>query len=143
MKKLLLVFFLTIAQSAYSANLTEVNIYGEKISDCSLTNASVSAALAGTMRYNRVNVTEKISDIGLYHRVTSVKINGGCAVSVQLEFQVFENILVKNLNKKIMTNAVLCGKNELLAGPIYDMQTRVNNSASDMAQQCLLEISKK
>ena len=142
MKKLLLVCLLTIVQSSYSADLTEVRISGEQINSCNLSRDSVSAALGAAMRYNRIKLTENLGGVVLYHAVTAQTINGGCAAVVKVEFKVYEFVFVKNLNKKIMSGAVLCGNGTLLTGPTYDLQTRVNNSAKDMAQQCLLEISK-
>lgn len=143
MKKLLFACLLMVAQSGYSADLTEVRISGEKIKNCNLTTESVSAALGATMRYNRINLTESYSGVVLYHAVAASNISGGCAAYITVEFKVYDFVFVKNLNKKIMTGAVLCGQGTLLTGPTYDMQTRVNDSAKDMAQQCLLEISKQ
>ncbi len=143
MKKLLLVCFLTIAQSSYSADLTEVKISGEQIKDCNLSRDSVTAALVGAMRYNRIKITESFNGVHLYHSVTALNINGGCAASVVVEFKVYEYLYIKNLNKNIMTGAVICGDGTLLTGPTHNMQTRVNDAAKDMAQRCLLEISKQ
>lgn len=144
MKKLLFIYLLTIAQFGYSANLTEVNVFGEKVTDCNLSTASVTAALTGTMRYNRINVTDNFGGVVyLYHQVTAANISGGCAANVKIEFKVYEGVFVKNLNKKVTTNAVICSENSILIGQISTFQTRVNDAAKDMAQQCLLEISKK
>ncbi len=143
MKKLFFTFLLIIAQSSYSANLTEVKITGEKILGCNLSTDSVSAALVGTMRYNRINITDKTSGVYLYHNVTAMNINGGCAASLVVEFKVYEYVFIKNLNKAIMTGSILCSNGTLLTGPTHNMQTRINDAAKDMAQQCLLEISKQ
>lgn len=143
MKKLLFACFLMVAQSSYSADLTEVRISGEQITDCGLSTDSVTAALAGTMRYNRINVVEKWGSVVLYHQVTAMNVSGGCAASVRVDFRVYEHVFVRNLNKKIMSSAVLCGSLELLTGPTHNIQRRVNDSAKDIAQQCLLKISKE
>jgi hypothetical protein len=142
MKKLLLVCLLTIAQSSYSADLTEVRISGEQITDCNLSRDSVTAALASTMRYNRINVTENRGGVVLYHQVTALNTSGGCAVALKMEFKAYEFVFIKNLNKKVMSSVVICDRGNLLTGPVHSMQTRVNDSLKDSAQQCLLEISK-
>ncbi len=142
MKKLLFTCLLIIAQSSYSANLTEVNIFGEDIPECNLSSDSVTASLLGTMRYNRIDTNKTFNGVNLYHQVTAMKIQGGCVANVRVEFKVYEYIFVKNLNKKVMSNAVICGKVFLLTGPEHNMQTRVNDSAKEIAQKCLLEISK-
>jgi hypothetical protein len=95
------------------------------------------------MRYNRINVTEKDGDVYLYHQVTALEIPGGCAVNVSIEFMMFENIFVKNLKKKIFSQVQLCGSNYVLTGPKFDMQVRVNDIAKDLAQKCLIQISKE
>jgi hypothetical protein len=143
MKKLLLVCLLTIAQSSYSADLTEVKIFGEEIKDCNLSKDSVTAALVGTMRYNRINVTENRGGIVLYHQVTALNINGGCAVSAKLEFKVYEYVFIKSLNKNVMSSVVICDRGTILTGPTHNMQTRVNSSLRDIAQECVVEISKQ
>jgi hypothetical protein len=142
MKKLLLVCLLTIAQSSYSADLTEVNIFGEDITGCNLSSDSVTASLLGTMRYNRINVSKGFNGVNLYHQVTAMRVQGGCVANVRVEFKVYDYIFVKNLNKKVMSNAVICGNVFLLTGPEHNIQTRVNDSAKEIAQKCLLEISK-
>lgn len=143
MKKLLFACLLMVAQSSYSADLTEVRISGEKINGCNLSMNSVAASLGATMRYNRINLTEKFGGVNLYHAVTAHSNGGQCATFVKVEFKIYEYVFVKNLNQKIMSSVVLCGNGTLLTGPSYDMQTRVNDAAKDMAQQCLLEISKQ
>jgi hypothetical protein len=143
MKKLLFVCLLLTSQLGYSAYLTEVKVTGEKIIGCGLNKDSVTSALIGTMRYNRINVTEKDGDVYLYHQVTALEIPGGCAVNVSIEFTMFENVFVKNLKKKIFSQVQLCGSNYLLTGPKYDMQVRVNDTAKDLAQKCLIQISKE
>lgn len=143
MKKLLFTCFLMVAQSSYSADLTEVNIFGEDITGCNLSSDSVTAALLGTMRYNRINIKKSIDGVNLYHQVTAMNIRGGCVANVRVEFKVYEYIYVRNLNKKIMSNAVICGNVILLTGPEHNIQTRVNDSAKEIAQQCLLKISKE
>lgn len=143
MKKLLLVCLLIIAQSSYSADLTEVKISGEKISECNLSRESITASLAATMRYNRINVTENHGAVVLYHQVTGLNTSGGCAVTARLEFKVYDFVFIKNLNKKVMSSVVICDRGNILTGPTHSMQTRVNDSLRDLAQECILEISKQ
>lgn len=143
MKKLLFIFFLLLSQYGYSAYLTEVKVIGERVSGCDLNEDSVTAALIGTMRYNRVNVTESDGGVYLYHQVNAMDVAGGCAVNVSLQFIVYEYVFVKNLKKKIMSQAELCSYNHLMTGPKYNMQTRVNDIAKELAQKCLIRISKE
>ncbi len=143
MKKLLLVCLLTIVQSSYSAELTEVRVSEERITDCNLSKDSVTASLVGTMRYNRINVTESRGGVVLYHQVTALNTNNGCAVAAKLEFKVYEYVFIKNLNKKVMSSVVICDRGNILTGPTHSMQTRVNDSLRDLAQECLLEISRQ
>lgn len=143
MKKLVFVFLLAIANVVYSEDLTQVNVFGEDINGCGLRSESVTAALVGTMRYNRINVIKGFGGVNLYHQITAMDIRGGCAANVRVEFKTFEYVYVANLNKKIMSNVVLCGNVMLLTGPEHNMQTRVNNSAKELAQECLLKISRE
>ena len=142
MKKLLFICLFTIAKIGYSADLTEVRILGEQISDCNLSRDSVTAALVGTMRYNRINVTENRGGVVLYHQVTALNTNGGCAVAAKLEFKVYEYVFIKSLKKNVMSSVVICDRGTILSGPTHSMQTRVNSVLRDLAQECVMEISK-
>jgi hypothetical protein len=142
MKKLLFIYLLLIAQSSYSADLMEVHVIGEKINNCNLSENSVTAALVGAMKYNSIKSSKSFSGVFLYHSVNAMKTNTGCVAHSRIEFKVYESVFVRSLNKKVMSEVVLCSKGVLLTGPEYDMQTRVNDAVKDYAQQCLLEISK-
>lgn len=143
MKKLLFICLLVFTQTTYSADLTAVDVFGETIDACGLRSDSVTAALVGTMRYNRINIKKSPFGVNLYHQVTAMNIRGGCVANVRVEYKVYESVFVENLNKKIFSSAVLCGKVILLTGPEHNMQTRVNDEAKAIAQECLLEISQK
>lgn len=143
MKKFLLIIsFLSVCFSANALTLKSVNIFGEDVNECDVTSSSVDAALAAVMRYSRIDVSPS-SPTNLYHQVTLLDVNSGCAASINISIYSLEVSFIPTYQKKVVHHAVLCTKSSLLTGPRYNMQSRVNDFAKRMVESCLMQIDKK
>lgn len=144
MKKfiILLCLFMFAAKS-YGLTLDRVFVFGEDIKSCGLSKEPITASLAGVMRYNRISM-DTYADVNVYHQVTAVDLGSSCAASVNLQFYVYETkIFVPSIKKSLSANVVLCNLSMLLTGPKHDMQSRLNENAKSLAEQCLVKIDKK
>jgi hypothetical protein len=143
MKKLVIFLsFYLFTLNASSLSLERVNVFGEKISACGLDSDSVTASLASTMRHNRILPGKGVN---LYHQLTAINIGDGiCAVNINLSFYIIEfDIFVPTLKRKLQADVTLCQRNELLTGPMFNLQIRANESAKKLADLCLLDIERK
>ncbi len=144
MKKILIVILVLFGSKAYGLTLDNVNIFGEDIKQCGLFSDSVTASLASLMRYNKIPISRSPNSVNLYHQVTAIDMGNTCSAHLNISFYTFEpKIFVPTLKRNLSADAVLCNKSMLLTGPKYDLQSRLNDSAKTLAEQCLLIIDKK
>ena len=146
MKKPLAVIFILIlfCSKTHGLTLDEVDVFGEKIDDCGLSSDSVTASLASLMRYNKISMGRSLKSINLYHQVTALDMGNTCSASLYISFYTYESkIFVPTFKRNLSADVVLCNKSMMLAGPKYDLQSRINDRAKGLAEQCLLIIDKK
>lgn len=146
MKKFIFIFItlFILLSKAYGLNLDKVNVFGENINECGLSNTSVTAALASVMRYNRIPMEKNHSGVNLYHQVTAIDLGNSCVAHINLSFYIYETkVFVPTFRKNISTDINLCNKSMLLTGAKYSMQGRLNDAAKNLTELCLVEIDKK
>jgi len=141
MKNLISLILLLFSNFSYSLPINEIEIGGEKITNCSLSHESVDAALSSVARYNRINI-KGTSYVMAYHQVNALPIqNNSCAANLYFDIRVYDSTRV--LGKNIFTKIVLCSNSFILTGDISGMQTRLNNAAKEAFELCLVEVEKK
>ena len=144
MKKILILVLILFGSKTYGLTLDSVNVFGEDIKNCGLSSDAVTASLASVMRYNKIQINKSSNSVDLYHQVTAVDMGNACSAHINISFYTYEpKIFVPTLKRNLSADAVLCNKSMLLTGPKYDLQSRLNESAKTLAEQCLLVIDKK
>jgi hypothetical protein len=143
MKKYLALLLSFISCAAFSLNLESVNVFGEKVSECNVSQSAANASISSAMRYNRIGLSKE-SKVHAYHQITVVDTSGGCAATVnfQIYFNSFANVPQKN-NQKVFLKHLLCSQVVLLTGPRYDFGTRVSDFLKEAVDFCIDEISKQ
>ena len=144
MKKILIFILILFCSKTYGLTLDEVDVFGEKIDECGLSSDSVTASLASLMRSNKIPMGRSLKSINLYHQVTALDLGNTCSANLYISFYSYEpKIFVPTIKKNLSADVVLCKKTILMTGPKYDLQSRINDRAKGLAEQCLLIIDKK
>ena len=144
MKKLIFLFASLYVSSSIALTLDKVHTFGEEITECGLSRDSVTASLAGLMRYNRIPMGDSATSVTLYHQVTAIDMGNGCAAHINISFYTYEpKVFVPTLKRSLSADVVLCKLSSLLVGAKHSIQRRVNDEAKSLSEECLLRIDKK
>jgi hypothetical protein len=142
MKKYIALLLCCFSCASFSLTLESVQVFGEEVSECNISQNAANASISSAMRFNRIALSDE-SRIRAYHQITAMGISGGCAATInfQIYFNSFVPVPPKNTNR-VFTKNLLCSKVFLLSGPRYDFGTRVNDSLKEAVDLCINEISK-
>lgn len=141
MKNLIFIFFLLFSKFSFSLSISEIDISGERIENCKLSTESLNAAFNAAARYNRVAIKSG-STVGLYHQVNALPTsNFSCAANMYFDISFYDFASISG--KRVFVKKILCSRSVLLTGENIDIQTRINNAAKDIFDECIADIQKR
>jgi len=148
MKRVFLMIFL-LSQPVLALEVREVDVFSERDTEtllkCQVTSGSATAAVEAALRGNRIRIDSK-SQLNFYIQLTGVEISsgGGCAVVANLSVYYLASVPVTfpSNKKTILATVELCRRLNLLTGPKYDLQSRVNSALSDLTNRCVSDIER-
>ena len=153
MKKLAFVLLILITQNSYALTLTDANVFSEadsgEMTKCSLSSSNSVAAVESVLRQNRINITPD-ARVSFYLNNTAISLSNTCASFVSLKvnfigiayFPPAVGFSSPSPKRKIYTEGVLCSSGSILAGPPYNLQSRINEEFRSFAESCISEVEK-
>jgi hypothetical protein len=111
---------------------------------CGVSFESTIAAVQSVLRQNRIPVSFDNShgQIRAYVNFTPLSISGICALSYDIQFDIWGSAFFKTLGKSVSGEVVVCQNGGIMTGPTYDLQERLNVAYADLTRKCISEIEK-
>jgi hypothetical protein len=147
--KVLIFFAVGLLFTAFvsAQTIKSAHVFGEAGTDdnktCQFGYASSIAAVESTLRYNKLSVDKKPNGIVFYLNVVNTEINSyNCSVGLKLEVKYYDIVRIPGSGKKISASILLCSEGGAGMMSKINMQSKVNETLQDYANQCISEIEK-